>query len=56
MQGVPRMPVGQNVIQGTTEQVRELIETLAYGPGNTQGLSSPEDWRAVYYDPVRLFK
>ena len=33
MQGVPRMPVGDNVIEGTTEQVRELIETLAYGPG-----------------------
>ena len=29
MQGVARMPVGQNVIQGTTAQVRELIESLA---------------------------
>jgi hypothetical protein len=35
MQGVARMPVGQNVIQGTTDQVRELIETLAYGSGST---------------------
>ena len=56
MQGVARMPVGQNVIQGTADQVRELIETLAYGPGNTQGLSSLEDWRSIYYDPVRMFK
>ena len=56
MQGIARMPVGQNVIRGTTGQVCELIETLAYGPGNTQGLSSPDEWRATYYDPVRLFK
>ncbi len=56
MQGVARMPVGENVIQGTTEQVRELIETLAYGPDNTQALSSLQEWRSIYYDPVRLFK
>lgn len=56
MQGVARMPVGQNVIQGNTDQVRELIESLASGPGSTQGLASLETWRAVYYDPVRLFK
>jgi hypothetical protein len=56
MQGVARMPVGQNVIQGTTDQVRELIESLAYGTSSTQGLSSLETWRSVYYDPVRLFK
>jgi hypothetical protein len=56
MQGVARMPVGQNVIQGTTEQVRALIEALASGPGSTQGLCAAEEWRAVYYDPVRLFK
>jgi len=56
MQGVARMPVGQNVIQGTTDQVRELIETLAYGPGSTRGLSSSEDWRSNYYNPVRMFK
>ncbi len=56
MQGVARMPVGQNVIEGTTEQVRELIETLAYGPDSTAGLSSLEDWRSIYYDPVRMFK
>jgi RNase P subunit RPR2 len=56
MQGIARMPVGQNVIQGSTDQVRELIESLAAGPDSTQGLSSLEEWRAVYYDPVRLFK
>lgn len=56
MQGVARMPVSENVIQGTGEQVRELIETLANGPASTQGLSSPKQWRSVYYDPVRLFK
>jgi hypothetical protein len=56
MQGVARMPVGENVIQGTTEQVRELIESLAGGAGATPGLSSLEAWRSVYYDPVRLFK
>jgi hypothetical protein len=56
MQGVARMPVGQNVIEGTTDQVRELIETLAYGPGTTAGLSSPEAWRSIYYNPVRMFK
>ena len=56
MQGVANMPVGQNVIQGTTDQVRELIESLANGPSSTQGLSSLEKWRSVYYDPVRLFK
>ena len=39
MQGVAGKPMGQNVIQGTADQVRELIETLAYGPGNTEGLS-----------------
>ncbi|MCB0085097.1 MAG: hypothetical protein KDE47_29355, partial [Caldilineaceae bacterium] len=55
-QGVARMPVGQNVIEGTTEQVRDLIETLAYGPKNTKGLSALDQWRATYYDPVRLFK
>ncbi len=56
MQGVARMPVGVNVIQGTNEQVRELIESLAGGPGSTPGLSPLEQWRAVYYDPVRMFK
>jgi ribosomal protein L37AE/L43A len=56
MQGVARMPVGQNVIQGTADQVRELIECLANGPSSTPGLSSLEEWRSVYYDPVRLFK
>jgi hypothetical protein len=56
MQGVARMPVGQNVIQGTTAQVRDLIESLASGSSSTQGLSSLEHWRSVYYDPVRLFK
>jgi hypothetical protein len=56
MQGVARMPVGENVIQGTGDQVRALIETLASGPGSTPGLSSLEAWRATYYDPVRLFK
>ena len=55
-QGVARMPVGVNVIQGSTDQVRELIESLAGSPSSTQGLSALEDWRAVYYDPVRLFK
>ena len=55
-QGVARMPVGVNVIQGTTDQVRELIESLAGSPSSTQGLSSLEDWRAVYYNPVRMFK
>lgn len=56
MQGVARMPVGQNVIEGSSEQVRDLIESLAYGPGNTQGLASLEGWWATYYDPVRRFK
>ncbi len=56
MQDVAQKPVGQNVIQGTADQVCELIESLAYGPGNTQGLSSQAEWRSIYYDPVRLFK
>lgn len=55
-QGVARMPVDENVIQGTTDQVRELIETLASGPASTQGLSSLEQWSATFYNPVRLFK
>ena len=55
-QGVARMPVGENVIQGTTEQVRELIESLASGADSTQGLASLEEWQAVYYNPIRLFK
>lgn len=55
-QGVARKPVGENVIQGTANQVRELIETLASGPGSIQGLASVEAWRAVHDDPVRLFK
>lgn len=56
MQGVARMPVGQNVIEGTTDQVRELIETLAYGSAGTPGLSSAAEWRSIYYNPVRMFK
>jgi hypothetical protein len=56
MQGVARMPVGENVIQGSIDQVRELIEMLARGPESTPGLSSLQDWQSVYYDPVRLFK
>jgi hypothetical protein len=56
MQGIAGKPVGQNVIQGTGDQVRELIETLAYGPGSTSGLTSLDNWRAAYYNPVRLFK
>lgn len=56
MQGVARMPVGENIIQGTIDQVRDLIESLASGPSSTQGLSSLEEWRAIYYDPVRMFK
>jgi hypothetical protein len=56
MQGVARMPVGVNIIQGTTDQVCALLETLACGPDSTPGLSSQEAWRVIYYDPVRLFK
>ncbi len=56
MQGVARMPVGQNIIQGTTDQVCELIESLANGSKSTPGLSSLEQWCSIYYDPVRLFK
>ncbi len=56
MQGVARMPVGENIIQGTNEEVRELIEQLASGPGSTPGLSSLDDWQSIYYDPVRMFK
>jgi hypothetical protein len=56
MQGVANGPVGKNVIQGTADQVRSLIETLANGPGSTPGLSSREEWQATYYDPVRMFK
>jgi hypothetical protein len=56
MQGVARMPVGKNVIQGTADQVRDLIESLAYGTGSTQNLCSVDEWRSVYYDPVRMFK
>lgn len=56
MQGVARMPVGENVIQGSLEEVRALIEGLARGPDSTPGLSALEEWQAVYYDPVRLFK
>jgi hypothetical protein len=55
-QGVAGKPVGQNVIQGTKEQVRQLIEGLASGPGSLPGLSSQEQWRAIYYSPLRLFK
>lgn len=55
-QGVARMPVGCNVIEGTTDQVRDLIESLAQGTESTRGLSVVDQWRAVYYDPVRLFK
>lgn len=56
MQGVPNKPVGKNVIEGTADQVAHLIETLANGPGSTSGLASVEEWRAIYHDPVRLFK
>ncbi len=56
MQGVARKSVGENVIQGTSDQMRQLIEMLASGPDSTPGLASPDDWRAVYNDPVRLFK
>jgi hypothetical protein len=56
MQGIARMSVAKNVIQGTDEQVRQLIETLACGPGSTQGLSSLAQWQSVYYNPVRMFK
>ncbi len=55
-QGIARMSVAKNVIQGTDEQVRELIENLANGPGSTQGLSSLEAWQTTFYNPVRLFK
>jgi RNase P subunit RPR2 len=56
MQGIPRMSVAKNVIQGTDEQVRELIETLAGSEASTPGLSSLDAWRATYYHPVRQFK
>ncbi|MCA9954560.1 MAG: hypothetical protein H6657_02205 [Ardenticatenaceae bacterium] len=56
LQGVPRMPVCQNVIQGTAEQVRELLETLATGPDSLPQRIPVADWREVYYNPVRLFK
>jgi predicted RNA-binding Zn-ribbon protein involved in translation (DUF1610 family) len=55
-QGVARKPVGENVIQGTVAQIRDLLETLANGPASTPGLASREDWQAVFHDPVRLFK
>lgn len=56
MQGVPNKSVGKNVISGTEEQLRELLETLANGPDSTPGLASVDDWRAIFYDPVRQFK
>lgn len=40
------------MIQGTAEQVRELIETLATDPERYP----VAEWRTVYYSPVRLFK
>lgn len=56
MQGVAGKTVGQNVIQGTGDQVRDLIETLAYGDNSTDGLIPVEEWRDQFYDPVRIFK
>jgi len=56
MQGIAQKPVGKNVIQGTADQVRELIESLASGSASTQGLIPLKVWRSAYYDPVRLFK
>jgi hypothetical protein len=48
--------VGKNVICGSTDQVRDLIESLAGSPHSTQGLSSLDEWQASYYDKLRLFK
>jgi hypothetical protein len=56
MQGVARMSVAKNVIQGSDDEVRDLIETLACGPNSTPGLAPLDEWQATYYDPVRLFK
>ena len=55
-QGIAGKPVGVNIIQGTKDQVRDLIETLANGPSSTEGLASQDAWRTTYYDPVRMFK
>ena len=56
MQGIAGRPVGENVIQGSVEQVAELIAALANGPGSTPGLNSPLVWIEAYNDPVRLFR
>ncbi len=55
-QGIPGRPVAENVIQGTAEQVSDLILELAYGQLSTPGLCSTEEWTATFDHPVRKFR
>jgi RNase P subunit RPR2 len=55
-QGIPGRPVGENVIQGSAEQVADLVASLAWGAGSTTGLHSPITWIEEFNNPVRLFR
>jgi hypothetical protein len=54
-EGIPGRPVGENIIQGSKEQVSELIRSLACGPTSTPGRIDAEDWLERFNNPVRQF-
>jgi hypothetical protein len=53
--GIPGRPVGENIIQGSKEQVSELIRSLACGPESLPGLTTSQEWLERFNNPVRQF-
>jgi hypothetical protein len=48
--------VARNVIQGTDQQVRDLLAELASGPGSTPGLKDTQEWMQEGNHPVYSFR
>jgi hypothetical protein len=55
-QGVARMGVGVNVIRGSDDEVRAMIEGLAGGGAATAGREDAAAYSRAWRDPVRRFK
>jgi hypothetical protein len=54
--GIKGRPVGENVIQGTAQQVGELIAALACGPTTAANRPAAHTWDETFNDPIRLWR
>ncbi len=57
LEGIDNRLVATNVIQGSKQQVSELIAALACGPNSTPGIpQTKEEWQARFAHPYRVFR